>query len=69
MTSIRGFTHLGNWGLNCASVMGIWARRDPTPDTPRNEFKDEHYRRIKYANEHFVLFSCCYRLRLKGPKP
>ncbi|MGA2988927.1 MAG: GWxTD domain-containing protein [Candidatus Korobacteraceae bacterium] len=31
----------------------FWRRRDPTPDTEENEFKDEHYRRIAYANEHF----------------
>ena len=31
----------------------FWMRRDPTPDTVRNEFKEEHYRRIAYANEHF----------------
>ena len=29
-------------------------RRDPTPDTEENEFKEEHYRRIAYANEHFA---------------
>ena len=32
----------------------FWMRRDPTPDTPENEFKDEHYRRIAYANAHFA---------------
>jgi GWxTD domain-containing protein len=31
----------------------FWLRRDPTPDTPLNEFKTEHYRRIAYANLHF----------------
>jgi len=31
----------------------FWLRRDPTPGTPENEFKQEHYRRIAYANEHF----------------
>ncbi len=31
----------------------FWLRRDPTPDTADNEFKEEHYRRIAYANEHF----------------
>lgn len=31
----------------------FWARRDSDPSTPQNEFKEEHYRRIKYANEHF----------------
>ena len=34
-------------------IQQFWARRDPTPDTLENEFKDEHYRRIAYANEHF----------------
>ena len=29
----------------------FWLRRDPTPDTEENEFKEEHYRRIAYANE------------------
>ncbi len=32
----------------------FWLRRDPTPDTPENEFKEEHYRRIAYANERFA---------------
>jgi len=31
----------------------FWLRRDPTPDTVENEFKEEHYERIAYANEHF----------------
>jgi len=32
----------------------FWLRRDPTPDTEENEFREEHYRRIAYANEHFA---------------
>ncbi len=32
----------------------FWMRRDPTPDTVENEFKEEHYRRIAYANERFA---------------
>jgi GWxTD domain-containing protein len=32
----------------------FWLRRDPTPGTPENEFKAEHYRRIAYANEHYA---------------
>lgn len=32
----------------------FWQRRDPTPDTAENEYKEEHYRRIAYANEHFA---------------
>ncbi len=31
----------------------FWLRRDPTPDTVENEFKEEHYRRIAYADEHY----------------
>src|SRR5438093_7920755 len=31
----------------------FWARRDPDPTTHANEFKEEHYRRIQYANDHF----------------
>src|SRR5882672_10994019 len=34
-------------------IESFWQRRDPTPDTAENEFKEEHYRRIAYANEHF----------------
>ncbi len=34
----------------------FWQRRDPTPGTPANEFKEEHYRRIAYSNEHFASF-------------
>lgn len=32
----------------------FWLRRDPTPDTTENEYKEDHYRRIAYANEHFA---------------
>jgi len=31
----------------------FWLRRDPTPATVENERKEEHYRRIAYANERF----------------
>jgi GWxTD domain-containing protein len=32
----------------------FWLQRDPTPGTVENEFKEEHYRRIAYANEHYA---------------
>lgn len=32
----------------------FWLRRDTDPRTPENEFKEEHYRRIAYANERFA---------------
>ncbi len=32
----------------------FWLRRDPTPDTEENEYREEHYRRIAYANDKFA---------------
>lgn len=32
----------------------FWLRRNPNPDTPENSFKEEHYRRIAYANERYA---------------
>lgn len=32
----------------------FWLRRDPSPDSQENEYKEEHYRRIAYANERFA---------------
>jgi len=32
----------------------FWLRRDPTPGTPVNEMREEHYRRIAYTNEHYA---------------
>jgi len=32
-------------------IEAFWKQRDPTPNTPENEFKIEHYRRINYANQ------------------
>src|SRR5687767_1768412 len=36
-----------------AFVEQFWYRRDPDPKTSANEFKEEHYRRMAYANENF----------------
>jgi GWxTD domain-containing protein len=32
----------------------FWLRRSSNPDLPDNDFKEEHYRRIAYTNEHFA---------------
>lgn len=32
----------------------FWLRRDPDQDTPENEYRDEYYERIEYANEHYA---------------
>jgi GWxTD domain-containing protein len=37
-----------------AFIEQFWLRRDPTPDTEENEFKEEHYRRIAWANDRFA---------------
>ena len=34
-------------------VQAFWKQRDPNPTTPQNEFKEEHYKRINYANNWF----------------
>ena len=34
-------------------VEAFWKHRDPVPETPRNEFEEEHYRRLNYANSTF----------------
>ncbi|MBN1273403.1 MAG: GWxTD domain-containing protein [Candidatus Aminicenantes bacterium] len=33
-------------------INAFWKQRDPTPESPVNEFKEEHYRRIQYANKY-----------------
>src|SRR5271165_3562794 len=48
------FKQLSNDEERDAFIEQFWLRRDPTPDTPENEYKEEHYRRIAYANEHFA---------------
>ena len=35
-------------------IEDFWNRRNPSPRSGRNVFKEEHYRRIAYANEHFA---------------
>jgi GWxTD domain-containing protein len=35
-------------------IEDFWRRRDPDPDTEENEYKEEYYERIAYANEHFA---------------
>jgi GWxTD domain-containing protein len=35
-------------------IEAFWQRRNPDPDSPENTFKEEHYRRIAYANEHYA---------------
>ncbi len=50
---VAAFKALSNDEERDQFIENFWLRRDPTPDTPENEYKEEHYRRIAYANEHF----------------
>ncbi len=49
----KAFKLLSNDEERDQFIEAFWQRRDPTPDTVENEFKEEHYRRMAYANEHF----------------
>jgi GWxTD domain-containing protein len=51
---MTAFKQLSNDEERDQFIEQFWLRRNPTPDSPENEFKEEHYRRIAYANEHFA---------------
>jgi GWxTD domain-containing protein len=51
---VSAFKKLSNNTERDAFIEEFWRRRDPTPDTEENEYKEEHYRRIAYANEHYA---------------
>ncbi|HVP43286.1 MAG TPA: GWxTD domain-containing protein [Terriglobales bacterium] len=48
------FLRLSNNEERDQFIEQFWLRRDPTPDTVENEYKEEHYRRIAYANERYT---------------
>ncbi len=50
----KAFHNLSNDEEREAFIETFWLRRNPNPDSPDNEFREEHYRRIAYANEHFA---------------
>jgi GWxTD domain-containing protein len=50
----KAFKNLSNDEERDAFIEQFWLRRNPDPDSPENEFREEHYRRIAYANEHFA---------------
>jgi len=49
----KEFVRLRNDSERDQFIEQFWLIRDPTPDTSENEFKEQHYRRIAYANERF----------------
>ncbi len=50
----KAFLSLSNDEERDAFIEAFWQRRNPNPDSPENEFREEYYRRIAYANEHFA---------------
>ena len=50
----KAFMSLANDEEREAFIENFWQRRNPNPDSPENEFREEHYRRIQYANDHFA---------------
>ena len=50
----HSFLHLATNEEREQFIEAFWQRRNPDPDSPENTFKEEHYRRIAYANEHFA---------------
>jgi GWxTD domain-containing protein len=50
----KAFMQLSNDEERDQFIEAFWQRRNPDPDSLDNEFKEEHYRRIEYANEHFA---------------
>ena len=52
-TERRAFLSLEGEDHRDAFIDAFWQRRDPNPTTPQNEFREEHYARIVYANEFY----------------
>jgi GWxTD domain-containing protein len=50
----KAFLSLANDEEREAFIESFWLRRNPNPDSPENEFREEHYRRIQYANDHYA---------------
>jgi GWxTD domain-containing protein len=51
---LKAFKSLSNDEERDNFIENFWLRRNPNPDSPENEFREEHYRRIAYANERFA---------------
>jgi GWxTD domain-containing protein len=51
---MQAFKSLSNDEERDQFIEQFWLRRNPNPDSPENEYREEHYARIAYANEHFA---------------
>jgi len=50
----RAFLELSTNEERDQFIEKFWRGRNPDPDSPENTFKEEHYRRLAYADEHFA---------------
>jgi len=51
---LQAFKSLSNDEERDQFIENFWLRRNPNPDSPENEYREEHYARIAYANDHFA---------------
>lgn len=51
---LQAFKSLSNDEERDQFIEQFWLRRNPNPDSPENEYREEYYARIAYANEHFA---------------
>jgi GWxTD domain-containing protein len=58
---LSAFKHLSNDEERDQFIENFWLRRNPNPDSPDNEYREEYYARIAYANEHFAAGKAGWR--------
>ncbi len=58
---LQAFKGLSNDEEREQFIEQFWLRRNPNPDSPENEFRETHYARITYANEHFAAGKAGWR--------
>jgi GWxTD domain-containing protein len=51
---LAAFKQLSNDEERDQFIEQFWLRRNPNPDSPENEYREQHYQRIAYADEHFA---------------
>ena len=58
---LQAFRNLSNDEERDQFIEAFWQRRNPNPESPENEFREEHYARIAYANEHYAAGKAGWR--------
>jgi len=58
---LSAFKQLSNDEERDQFIENFWRRRNPNPESPENEYREEHYARIAYANEHFAAGKAGWR--------